>query len=305
MKKSKARFAAVWLVSTLITIVLLGGTGMLLYQKYFSPESSSKEESYSGDDLVFTPGEEHSQTTLFILDAGDGENNKIFVLSRFLPADGQFILIPMPGKTFCQVNTKKTTLYEFYRTGGSSSAVSAFENALNIPIEKYMKFDRDSFNTLVDILGGANVDLPRDFFYINPETGENTNLKKGRQLLDGNKLRQLLTFPEFDEGEDFRTKITASVLADMLNGAVSERLADTLDNSFKAIINSVETNISALDYDFRKKAIEYLIRPGTKPVTFKLPQGEYSKDKQPVFMLDSKFGEDVAYWFKVESLMPS
>lgn len=301
MKKKKSSFMAVYLVTIIVTLVLLGGTAIIVYKQFVAKPEKIKVESSSSDDILFTPDEEQNLTTLYILEGGDTEVDDVFLLTRFLPVEGKFICIPILGSTYSQINTTKSTVYEFYRTGGSLKAVEAVENATNVHIQKYMKFNKDAFNALVDILGGVNFTVPYDLIYDNKTTGESVVLKQGYQPLDGIRLRWLFTFPEFAEGEEYRAKMIGSAITEMLNQALSERLANTIDNSFTNIINSVDTNVTAYDYNFRKDAILYLIQPGTTPAQFKITTGEFNDKKQ--YVLDDTFKDDLLFWFDVEPII--
>ena len=303
MSKRKTSLVKVYLVTVFITLVLVGGTAIFVYTQFLSdkPKASSETSSVQSGIMPFVPEVEQNQTVLYILDCGDTETDDIFLLTRFLPVEQKLILVPISGNTFSQINTKKSTVYDFYRTGGSLSAVEAVENATNIDIEKYMKFNKDSFNTLVDIFGGVNFTVPYDLIYDNTKTNESVVLRSGRQSLDGIRLRWLLTFPEYKEGEEYRNKMTGSAISSMINQSLGERLDGTLDLSFNSIINSVDTNITAYDFNFRKDAISYLIEAGNTPAQFKTPVGKLNEEKQLV--LDTKFKEDLLYWFEVDPIV--
>ena len=303
MTKRKTNLAKIYLVTFLTTFVLVGGTAIFVYSHYMNTKLNQNAETSSAESgaTPFAPDAKQNQTVLYILDCGDKASDDIFVLARFLPIEKKLILVPIEGETYSQINTKKSTVYEFYRTGGALQAVQAIENSTNINIEKYMKFNKDAFNTLVDIFGGVNFTVPYDMIYENKETGESVVLKQGRQPLDGIRLRWLLTYPEFKEGEEYRDKIVGSAVTDMINQSLGDRLASTLDTSFNSIINTVDTNITAYDFTFRKDAIAYLIESGETPAQFKTPTGKLNEENQ--FVLDTKFKEDLLYWFKTDPIV--
>ena len=301
MSKKRKSSASVFLITILITLVLVGGTAIFIYTRYVSPKPKPNTSSSSSGYIPFVPDETQNQTILFILDAGNTPTDDIFLLARFLPTQKQLILVPISGQTFSQINTTKSTVYDFYRTGGSLKAVEAVENSTNIRIERYMKFDSEAFNSLVDIFGGVNYNIPYDMIYNNTVTGESVVLREGRQPLDGIRLRWLMTFPTYQEGEDYRQKVVGSAITDMINQSLSERLENILDISFKNVINSVDTNVTAYDYNLRKDAIAYLIEPGKTPVQFKTPVASLNDQKQ--YILDNKFKEDLLYWFQVKPII--
>lgn len=300
MRKRNKSTSMVFIVTLLTALVLLGSTALILLNnlmKYHPAEPVlPAENNYRPEEFI--PTAEHSQTVLFILDAGKNPNEKLFLLTRFIPAEKLLWLVPIPGETYSQVNTKKSTVYEFYRTGGVLSAVSAVESALNLPVERYAKLDKQSFRELCDMFGGAVFNVPYGMEYRNENTGELTALKEGVQTLDGNMLRQLLTFPELKGGEEFRIKLTASAVSSMINRGIPS--GGDLEYYFNSFVNSAETNITARDFEFRREAFGYAMT-ASDPAVFKIPVGEYDSENR--FVIDRIFRENLAETFGVEEIV--
>lgn len=305
-KKKRQNVAVVYLVTIVITFLLVGGTAYMIYQKYLQPTLGKPQVTASTAATEYAPTVEECQTVLYIFDANgtstdaaSGKSDVVFLLGRFLPTEKKFILAPLYPDTFAQLNTTKSTLYDFYRKEGTEKLVAAAQAAVNIPITQYMRFDKPAFESLCDILGGARVNVPNDLIYDNLTTGESTVIRAGEQNLDGIRLRQMFTFPEFKDGEEYRAKIVASTVTDMINSALGERLLGSIDNSFKTIINAVDSNINAYDFSQRHDAIAYLIKEGEKPVMSILPIGKANDKGQ--FVLSEAYKEDILYRFKVEA----
>ena len=297
MTRKKKNVALAYLITILTTFVLVGGTAVFLYSR-LSFDKDDSSSSSSSDEIPIEITSEQNQTLLFVLDSGSQESDAVFVVARFLAPDKKLILVPVQGDTFSQINTEKSTVYDFYRKGGVIKAATAIENALDIKIQKYMKFDKQAFQSFCDIFGGVNVFIPYDLIYENQETGESVVIRSGQQYLDGIRLRQMATYPEFKEGEEYRSKILGVAVTDMINKSLGERLYNTLDASFNAIINQGETNITAYDYKFRKDAMLNMIVPGEVPAQFTLCTGTYNEDKQ--FVIDSAFKDNLKTFFLLE-----
>lgn len=70
---------------------------------------------------------------------------------------------------------------------GISLARETFGEYLGIPINYYVTVDFDGFTSLVDALGGVEVDVDRTLIYDDPSDNTHIYLKKGLQVLDGNQ----------------------------------------------------------------------------------------------------------------------
>ncbi len=289
MAKRKISIGITYMLTIFIALVLVGGTGYYILTQYVLKEEDTPVDVVEENPL-YVPSEGLEQTLLLVLDNKNASKEEIFVLARFLPIEKELICVPISGKMLAQVNTTNTTVGEFYYTGGVISAIDAIQNATGVSIEKYMVFDNSSFSTLCEILGGGvTCNVPYNIQYLDETTGEQTFLSEGRQLLDGNQLRKYLTYPELQGGEDMRVKLTATMVTDLLNQGQSDTLATNLDNSFKKIVNSVDTNITSLDFDYRKDAIKYTnVEPTTTPAKFKIPSGEWQEDCSLSWIVFSK-----------------
>lgn len=301
MKKRYRKTSLVFIATLLSALVLLGSTALILLNNLMQRPSEEESISLVTDSVSkeYIPTDEEAQTVLFILDAGKKPNEKLFLLTRFIPKEKTLWLVPVAGDTYAQLNTKKSTVCEFYRTGGALSAVSAVESAFNIPVERYAKLDRQAFRELADMFGGVIFNVPYDMECRNEDTGEQTSLTAGVQTLDGNMLRQMLTFPELKD-EDLRIKLVAGAVSAMINGGLNSRLYDNAEYFFNSFVNSAETNITAYDFDLRSEALVYVMK-SDEPAQFKIPAGKYDGEKR--FVIDKIFKENLAEAFGVEALI--
>lgn len=301
MKKRYKKLSTVFIATLLFALVLLGSTAILLLNNLMQNPPADEPSSLEIDSVKkeYSPTAEEAQTALFILDAGKNPHEKLFMLTRFLPEEKTLWLTPIQGDAYAQINTKKSTIYEFYRTGGALSAVSAAENAFNIPIERYAKLDKEGFKELAEMFGGVIFNVPRDMTYRNPDTGELTDLKAGIQTLDGNMIRQMLTFPELTEDE--RIKLSSSAVSSMINGGINSRLYDNAEYFFNSFVNSAETNITAYDFSLRGEAMVYVMKNAEEPAVLKIPSGEY--DEKNRFVIDREFRKSLAEKFRVEPII--
>ncbi|MEG0615238.1 MAG: LCP family protein, partial [Oscillospiraceae bacterium] len=176
-KKRKSAFA-IYFTTILITLVLAGSTALFVYVKVTNMPKNPATTSTTTDELgKYLPEVEQNQTILFILNGGETKTDTVFMLVRFLATEDKLILTPISGKTFAQINTKKSTVFDFYSKGGYLQAVDAVASATNVPVDKYVNFNKETFNTFIGVFGGVRFKVPEDVTYENPVTGEKTAIK--------------------------------------------------------------------------------------------------------------------------------
>lgn len=74
-----------------------------------------------------------------------------------------------------------------YGSGGVTHRMEDISQMLGIPIDYYVKVDISGFISLVDYLGGVELDIPLDMNYDDPTPGQELHIHftKGTHLLDG------------------------------------------------------------------------------------------------------------------------
>lgn len=294
MASKKVKIAATYFITIILTMVLLGGTAYFIITHYVFAE---KDDGSDLDALLkpdtqtvtegYQPTFENNKTILIILDAEKRESGSCFLLLRFLPTEQGALVMPIQSD--CEVNgaNGKTTLYELFRTGGTTKAIAAIKEITGLEIDHYMKFDKDSFTNALDIFGGVNYKIPYQLIYDNKETGEMTVIQEGEQFLDATLIRRVLTYPLYKNGESYRATVLAMLTADLLNQNLGTGMSDRLDSCFSTVINSgMETNITSYDYEDQKKALAYVLDADEDTVSIVLPIGGYNEDGRYVMNQD-------------------
>lgn len=300
MKKKKRSIASVFLLTVLTALVFLGSTAALLLNFLMTRNAGSHKNSPEAGAVSIVPEKDRSQTVLFIADCGKESHEKLFAVTRFLPAQKKLIILPVPYEASAQVGLKSMSLGEFYRTRGCETAREAAESALNIHIERYARFSKEQFRDFLNLLGGADYSAPFDFEYRNPATGEITAIKKGYQHLDGIMLRQMITYPEFPDGEAFRMKLSGALITTVINKNMSVYSQADIEAMFKQFVNNADTTITAADFSYREDSINYVLDNEDSPAGFLIPEGEYHDD---TFIFSKDFKKRLAESFGVEPVV--
>ncbi len=307
MAKNSTKIVLTYVITMISAFVIIGGAVIYLITKIENKPNNpapSETEAVIGSpsQYGYIPEAADNQTLFFIVDTEKRQTASCFLLVRFLATDGKVIIVPVQSDLLCTVDGTQNSLYEFYRTGGSKEAVSAIESAAGITVDRYMKFDRASFEVFADHLGGIDYDVPYNLVYDDKAYGDDTIIKAGMTYLESDTLRKVLTYPNYKGGETERAKALGTTMNSILNGCNSVSTESTLDETFNLIINSsVETDITAYDYSDKKEAIKYVIDPeNPQVVQLVLPSGSYNETG--LYSFDSNFLKALYVWFGISEI---
>lgn len=302
MSKKSAKIAVTYVVTILVTLLVVGAFGMYMLKLISSKETKDPSQNVVIDQMVssdeYKPSVSDNRTVLLILDTEKRESASCFLIARFLAVEKQLVFMPLPSNTKAAVDGSSDSLYNFYRNGGTASAVKAVENCTGVKIDKFIKFNKDSFTNIIDIFGGVDYDIPYNLIYDNPTTGEETIIREGETYLDSSTMRKVLTYPNYNSGEEYRAKCLGIIITDMINTNVDANFASHLDDYFSSVINStIETDITSYDYDEISNAMKYVIRNYDRLATFVLTSG--TNDENGLYELDANFVKSITEWLKL------
>jgi LCP family protein required for cell wall assembly len=150
--------------------------------------------------------------------------------------------VDIPGHGKGRANTAITI-------GGPNLAMETIGNLLGLDIHYYAYADFEGFKALVDAIGGVYFEVEKDMNYVDNADGNryDIHLKKGYQLLDGDKALQYVRF-RHDAMSDFtRTERQREFLK-----AVAKKLQSTwnvvrMGQILEKVEPYVETNMEVSD----------------------------------------------------------
>lgn len=196
---------------TYITTLILGmflfvlGIIFLFYINNVAPEPGSN--SPIPQILNGLSGTKKNDPMNFFLLVGDkaSGNTDSMMVANYNPDSKQISIVTIPRDT--KVKLKNNILPKInaaYAAGGREheGAVYASEvvsNLTGININYYVHINISSIKRITDMLGGVSFEVPADLRYEDPTQDLHINLKKGYQLLDGDKVEQLLRFRKPNE----------------------------------------------------------------------------------------------------------
>lgn len=128
---------------------------------------------------------------------GKGNQSDVIMIANLNRETGEIKLVSVYRDTYLNINEKNTynKINAAYATGGPEAAVKALNKNLDLNITHYATFNWKAVATVINILGGVDIDISKsEFYYINAfitETVKGTGIGStqltgpGLQTLDG------------------------------------------------------------------------------------------------------------------------
>ena len=195
VKKSKKKKKKVLIVLAVILIILIIAGGVLAYR-------ANKLGGGMGGLIAATLGHDENTKknldTLTFLALGKSQNlTDTIIVCSYDPKTQQASMLSIPRDTFVGTNKNKATAMQkinaLYQVSPQKT-LDAVNKLTGLNIKYYAMIDTKSLREVVDAVGGIYFDVPRDMKYDDTSQDLHIDLKKGYQLLDGDKAEQLLRF---------------------------------------------------------------------------------------------------------------
>ena len=305
-------------LSLVMVLVILIGTVLGFYKHIKNKIYVKKEPSISNNDSEFKEVEGITNVLLIGVDARDldepcrsdsmiiatldNNNKKVKLTSLFRDT-----LVDIPGHGEAKLNAA-------YMLGGPELLMKTVKETYNVNIDKYIIINFWGFETIVDYIGGIEVDV-KDYQleelnkYIGESTGGNDCPveKTGIQTLNG---KQALSYARirYNVGDEYeRTDRQREVIFKVI-----EKLQNTKPSKYLGIMNTmleyIKTNIDPLEalnmaytiYKFPSLDVEQLQIP-----LVALSETRNYKELGSVFLMDRLQNASILYNFIYENKYPN
>lgn len=317
-KKKKWSTTKKVVLSLVMVLVILIGTVLGFYKHIKNKIYVKKEPSISNNDSEFKEVEGITNVLLIGVDARDldepcrsdsmiiatldNNNKKVKLTSLFRDT-----LVDIPGHGEAKLNSA-------YMLGGPELLMKTVKETYNVNIDKYIIINFWGFETIVDYIGGIEVDV-KDYQleelnkYIGESTGGNDCPveKTGIQTLNG---KQALSYARirYNVGDEYeRTDRQREVIFKVI-----EKLQNTKPSKYLGVMNTmleyIKTNIDPLEalnmaytiYKFPSLDVEQLQIP-----LVALSETRNYKELGSVFLMDRLQNASILYNFIYENIYPN
>lgn len=271
-KRGRKRGLKVFLI-TLVVIAAIGCTAafavMMRFSNSFGMAADSAlhgtlTEAASGDPFYMVLiGVDKDQARVEGSEYGASESayrTDTILLARVDPTEKQVTLVSIHRDTLIDFGSYgKQKINAAYSIGaerqeageqgvsGASYTVETISKFAGVPIAHYAEIDFDQFISVVDAIGGIEVNVPVDVY--DPEyTG--ADIKAGEQTLNGNDALQLCrarhAYDKYGDGDVYRAANQRMVIGAILKKVLASDPV-TIANTVSTMADSVQTDLSIGD----------------------------------------------------------
>ena len=191
----------------------------------------------------------------------DSKLTDTIIVGTYNPQEQSINMLSIPRDTFIgeNKNTAKGSdkINSLYSRKGINSLLETVNKITNKDIKYYAVINNQALINLVDTIGGVYFDVPIDMDYDDPTQNLHIHLKKGYQLINGEKAEQLLRFRHNNDGTSYPSNYGDNDFGRMKTQRdfIEQTVKQTMDikNILKskkiidAVFNNIETNIEKND----------------------------------------------------------
>lgn len=174
------------------------------------------------------------------------------ILCGYNPKTNQAMMLSIPRDTFTgnnKNNAKGSDKINCLYSKGVDKIVAEVEEITNIDIDYYAVVKTDMLVEIVDEIGGVEFEVPIDMKYDDSTQNLHINLKKGMQIIDGEKAEMLLRFRHNNDGTTYSAQYGDNDYGRMrtqrefIKSTISEMLKLRNIAKIKTILNTVFSNL--------------------------------------------------------------
>lgn len=195
----------------------------------------------------------------------EGARSDVIMLVNYSPGVGKVNILSIARDTRVRVRGEIEKINALYTIGGELLMVNAIQQMTGLPVKYYVTINFEGFRKIIDALGGVQVDVPMDMVYNDPTQNLYINLKKGRQLLDGEKAEQFVRFRKgnspgegYIDGDIGRNKAQQQLLKELVSQKLNLRYISKADDVYYLLRKYVKTNIEMKDVTYYLKDLAKL-----------------------------------------------
>lgn len=241
-----------------------------------SPKTSSASTIVQDSQSLEKEPQKKTRYNILILgeDEAAGLTDVLMIVS-FDTKCGEMNILQIPRDTYAEYTSAAYRKMNAARDvlGGGENVAEFLEETLGICIDFHITVGLDAVSSVVDALGGVEVYVPMDMIYTDPYQDLSIEIKKGRQILSGEKAKQFVRYRAgYIRGDLDRLDAQKVFISALLKKISAQSNIFSVIEIIGAVLPCVEGNIS---YNDCFNLIKELGIPDMKKVSFvTLPGGD-------------------------------
>ncbi|MCR4615542.1 MAG: LCP family protein [Clostridiales bacterium] len=253
-KKREASKTKHFVLGFLMILILFGTVSAVILFKdaSFSSANSTTSETVTEQDTSTVPAV--SGTGYYLVFCTDDENDKVRFASVIKAvADTQELTVcAVSPEESAQINGIDTDLSEAYEQGGAPQVVKLVEQIGNIKIKNYISANEEKFVKAFNVLGSIQYNVPEKVSFRSKEA--NISLAQGMQKMTGDIFYRYMLYCSSRGREGMSEQ--ASVFGCAIDSFINKSNFNKVDRIYEKIINIVSSDISVIDFNNMKPALE-------------------------------------------------
>lgn len=283
----------------LITLYIFLATSSVVFGVYIASivtEPINPTFTEDGSQIVVDKPQSGRVNVLFAgLDVGGYRSDTIMVASIDLLTK-KISVLSIPRDTRIKLNGSYAKINAAIGTPGRvQTLINAIKEITDLPINYYVTVENDGFRNIIDKLGGVYIDVPQDMRYRDPVQKLNINLKKGYQLLDGDKAEQFVRFRSYPNADYERIKAQQMFMRELIKQKLTLQNIANAKEIFNEAKKYVSTNIGVSDIlkyvDLLKSvdssSVQFFTLPSYAEYINKISYVLYSKEEVTAFIKEN------------------
>ena len=201
--KKKSHFFRKFLLLLLIIILIIAG-----YFTFGTIKNGGGIKGFLSTVLGESKEDLENLDPISFLILGSSQNlTDTIMVAKYNPQTQKAYLVSIPRDTFVGDSKNSATagdkINSLYQGKYPEKTLAAVNKITGLNIKNYVVVDTEALKALVDAIGGVYFDVPIDMKYTDKKQDLYIDLKKGYQLLDGNKAEQVVRFRHNQDGTTY------------------------------------------------------------------------------------------------------
>lgn len=187
----------------------------------------------------------------------EGVRSDVIVLLNYNPGDGKLNILSIARDTRVRARGNITKINALVGMGGEELLIKGVEQLTGLKVDYYLTLNFIGFRKIIDTLDGVKINVPVDMDYDDPEQNLHIHLKKGEQVLDGNKAEQFVRYRKgnkngqgYTDGDVGRIKVQQEFMKSLIDQKVKLRYFSKVDDVYFILKKYMRTNIELNDINY-------------------------------------------------------
>ena len=246
MSKLKKRRVIIIVIMVILIAAAIGTVVYKINEMVSAPLFDSGIKQNSAISNMAKAGDKSFNALLIGTDAA-GENTDALMIVHVDKQDKKIRMLSIPRDTRVTVNGKKFKINACYHLGGLELLIEKIRELTDIDINYYAMIEPGTLGEIVDCLGGVEYDVEQDMHYSDPAQDLYINLKKGKQILDGDKAEQYCRYRSYVMGDITRTQSQQKFFKALFEQKLNIKYATKINDIYDIMCEKVKTNVSMKD----------------------------------------------------------